>query len=224
MTTIYLLGDSTVEDNTPPFRGWGFAFRELTAEGIQVENHAKSGRSTKSFLDEGRFELVLDALKPGDYVMIQFGHNDEKDDAERHTDPWGSFQQNLNRFCDGAISRGAQPILLTPPCRRFFVSTCSLMYTHGEYAAAIRQLAQVRGIPLCDLKAMTYSLYLSLGKEKTAELFVQIPAGEHPRYPDGHDDMTHFNAGGAKVIAGLVADWMRATADLAHLIRTEENV
>lgn len=219
MPTIYLLGDSTVEDNKPPFRGWGWALKEYTAAGVCVANHAISGRSTRSFLAEGRFKAVQATLQPGDVLMIQFGHNDEKDEEELHTDPYGSYIDNLKFFCTAALACGAQPVLITPVCRRYFVTPKSLLYTHGEYAAAVRKLSQVMQIPLCDLKALSRRLYLDLGEEKTAELFVRLAVGEHTDFPNGHDDKTHFNAEGARTIAGLVAGWMRQDSRFSTLIK-----
>ena len=221
MPTIYIIGDSTVEDNTPPFRGWGWALPDYVAPGVKVANHAMSGRSSLSFMTEGRFAPVEEGMQPGDLLLIQFGHNDEKDDIERHTDPATTFPQQLSRYCDAAIAKGAQPVLMTPVCRRFFVGADSILYTHGEYPAAIRKLAAERRIPLLDLKKASRALYLSLGEEKTAELFVRLAPGEHPDFPDGHDDKTHFNAHGAKVIAGLVADLMRQEPACAPFLREE---
>ncbi|MGN1019612.1 MAG: rhamnogalacturonan acetylesterase [Aristaeellaceae bacterium] len=221
MPTIYIIGDSTVEDNTPPFRGWGWALPDYVAPGVQVANHAMSGRSSLSFMNEGRFVPVEEGMQPGDLLLIQFGHNDEKDDAERHTDPATTFPRQLSRYCDAALAKGAQPVLMTPVCRRFFVGADSILYTHGEYPAAIRHLAAERGIPLLDLKQASRALYLSLGEEKTAELFVRLAPGEHPDFPDGHDDKTHFNAHGAQVIAGLVADLMRRQPACAPFLKTD---
>ena len=221
MPTIYIIGDSTVEDNTPPFRGWGWALPEYVAPGVQVANHAMSGRSSLSFMNEGRFAPVEEGMQPGDLLLIQFGHNDEKDDAERHTDPSTTFPQQLSLYCDTAMAKGAQPVLMTPVCRRFFVGADSILYTHGEYPAAIRRLAAERHIPLLDLKKASRALYLSLGEDKTAELFVRLAPGEHPDFPDGHDDKTHFNAHGAQVIAGLVAGLMRQEPACAPFLREE---
>ena len=221
MPTIYIIGDSTVEDNTPPFRGWGWALPGYVAPGVQVANHAMSGRSSLSFMNEGRFAPVEEGMQPGDLLLIQFGHNDEKDDAERHTDPATTFPQQLSLYCDAAIARGAQPVLMTPVCRRFFVGADSILYTHGEYPAAIRKLAAERHIPLLDLKKASRALYLSLGEDKTAELFVRLAPGEHQVFPDGHDDKTHFNAHGAQVIAGLVADLMRQEPACAPFLKEE---
>ena len=209
MPTIWIIGDSTVEDNTPPFRGWGWALPEYVKNGVQVKNHGLSGRSTKSFWDEGLFKPVEEGMGPGDLLLIQFGHNDEKDDEERHTDPDTTFPENLWRYCSAAMEKGAQPVLLTPVSRRFFVGEGSMLYTHGEYPRAVRKLAAEKNVPLCDLKKDSRELYLKLGEEKTADLFVRLAPGEHPDFPGGHDDKTHFNAYGAKVIAGLVAEEMR---------------
>ena len=219
MPTLYIIGDSTVEDNKPPFRGWGWALKERIAPEITVKNLAISGRSTKSFIDEGRFVPIERDIAPGDALMIQFGHNDEKDDAERHTDPHTTYTQNLKFFCDTAKKAGATPVLLTPVCRRFFTGDNSLMYTHGEYPLAVRMLAEREGVALCDLKAMSRELYVRLGQEKAAELFVRLAPGENPDFPNGHDDPTHFNADGARVIAGLIADWMAADARMAAFLK-----
>ena len=122
MSVIWIIGDSTVEDNKPPFRGWGWALPEFVKENVTVKNHALSGRSTKSFWDEGLFKPVEQGMRPGDLLLIQFGHNDEKDDEERHTDPNSTYPENLWRYCAIALEHGAQPVLLTPVARRFFPS------------------------------------------------------------------------------------------------------
>ena len=204
MPTIFIIGDSTVEDNKPPFRGWGWALPEHVREGVTVRNHALSGRSSRSFRAEGLFEPVERDLAAGDMLLIQFGHNDEKDD-ERHTDPSTTFPEQLWQYCEFALSRGALPVLMTPVSRRFFVGDGNLLYTHGEYPLAVRRLAAEKNVPLCDLKRDSRELFLELGPERTAELFVRLAPGENPDFPEGHDDKTHFNATGAAVIAGLVA-------------------
>ena len=120
-----------------------------------------------------------------------------------------------------AIARGALPVLLTPVCRRFFTEPTSMMYTHGEYPAAVRKLAAERTFLLCDLKEASRALYLSLGQDKTAELFVRIQPGENPDFPDGHDDKTHFNADGAQKIAALVVAGLKADPRTAKYIKEE---
>ena len=218
MDTIYIIGDSTVDDNQPPFRGWGWALPQFVREGVSVHNHALSGRSSRSFRAEGLFEPVEKALTTGDLLLIQFGHNDEKDD-ERHTDPDTTFPEELWRYCEFALSKGAQPVLITPVCRRFFGGDGSLFYTHGEYPRAIRLLAAEKHIPLCDLKADSRELYKSLGEQKTAELFVRLAPGENPDFPEGHDDRSHFNAHGAQVIAGLVANELKKLPQCAGFMK-----
>ena len=218
MPDIYLIGDSTVDDNQPPFRGWGWALPKYVREGVSVHNHALSGCSTRSFLEEGLWDPVEKALSAGDLLLIQFGHNDEKDD-ERHTDPDTSYPENLWRFCREALAKGAHPILLTPVSRRFFVGGGFLLYTHGEYPLAVRKLAAEKQIPLIDLKRASRELYRSLGEEKTAELFVRLAPGENPDFPDGHDDKTHFNAFGADRICVLVVQAMRSIPECIPLLK-----
>ncbi len=204
MPTIYLIGDSTVDTAAEPFRGWGWAFPLYVREGIAVENHAASGRSSRSFREEGRFGPVREKLQAGDMLLIQFGHNDEKDD-ERHTDPETTYTAELRAYCEAALAAGALPVLITSVSRRFFVGKRSLMYTHGEYPRAVRVLARELDVPLCNLELDSRRLYLALGEEETATLFVRTAPGEHPDYPEGHEDRTHFCAKGSRAIAGVVA-------------------
>ena len=219
MPTIWIIGDSTVEDNKPPFRGWGWAIPQFAAEGYEVRNHGLSGRSTRSFRDEGLFKPVQEGMQPGDVLLIQFGHNDEKDAPELHTDPDSTYPEFLSWYCDEAISRGAQPVLITPVSRRWWIPGPEMLYTHGEYPAAVRKLAAERNIPLLDLKLASRTLYLALGEEKTEELFVVIPKGENPDFPEGHNDKTHFNAYGAEKIAALVVDGLKADPRTAKYVK-----
>lgn len=219
MPVVYIIGDSTVENNTPPFRGWGWVLPRFLAEDVKVENHAKSGRSTRSFLDEGRFDPVHKAMKAGDVLLIQFGHNDEKDDAERHTDPDSSYRDFLRYYCRAAMEKGALPVLLSPVSRRLYVGDGSLLYTHGEYPAAVKAVAQELHVPFLDLKTASRKLYLSASPEETEKLFVFLKPGEHPDFPEGHEDKTHFNAFGAEKIAGLVAGMMEEEPRLKRYMK-----
>ena len=218
MPVIYVIGDSTVEDNKPPFRGWGWALPRFCAEGVQVKNHALSGRSTRSFLDEGLFEPVREGMQPGDVLLIQFGHNDEKADAERHTDPESSYQEKLAVYCDVALEKGALPVLITPVSRRLYNEDDTLKVTHGEYPAAMRSFAASRGLPLVDLYASSRALFSKIGRAETAKYFVHIEPGENADFPDGHDDPTHFNAEGAETICGLVVDGLRGIEQICPLL------
>ena len=218
--TIWLIGDSTMDTAREPFRGWGWAFPRYVREGVWVENHGASGRSSRSFREEGRFAPVEEGMRPGDLLIIQFGHNDEKDD-ERHTDPETTYTQELRTYIEAALAVGALPVLVTPVSRRFFVGQKSLMYTHGEYPRAVRVLARELDILLCDLEKDSRKLYLALGEEETATLFVRSAPGEDPNYPEGHDDRTHFCAKGSAVIAGLVAEEMSRDPRCARWLRED---
>ena len=221
MPVIWIIGDSTVEDNRPPFRGWGWALPKYLLDTVPVRNLALSGRSTRSFWDQGLFSLAEQGMQKGDILLIQFGHNDEKDTPDLHTDPDSTYPEFLMRYCNIAREKGALPVLMTPVSRRFFVGGGSLLYTHGEYPRAVRELAAREQIPLCDLKKDSRALYISLGEEATAALFVRLAPGEHPDFPEGHDDKTHFNAGGATIIAGLVAKELRSIPECAVLLKDE---
>ncbi|MDR0897857.1 MAG: rhamnogalacturonan acetylesterase [Oscillospiraceae bacterium] len=194
--TIYLIGDSTVQCDGEPYVGWGSALDVFMPEGVSVQNHAKSGRSTKSFWNEGRFEPVQAAMQPGDLLMICFGHNDEKDDEERHTDPESSYPEMLMRYVEAARAAGAMPVLATSVSRCYFTGDASLMYTHGEYPRAVRDLAAREGLPLIDLNRSTRAWLTGLGEAAARAFFVE-------------GDKTHFNRLGAETVARMAADALR---------------
>ena len=209
MKTVHILGDSTVESGNAPFFGWGGQLAAFLPEGFWVDNHAVSGRSTKSFLEEGRFAPVERTMKPGDLLLVQFGHNDEKPDEARRTDPDTTYPGNLLRFVSAARGKGALPVLITPVARRHFQPDGSLPYTHGAYPDAMRALAAREGVPLIDLKRITREWLLALGPRAAAAYFVQLSPGEHPDHPDGLCDLTHYNLRGARAVAEMVAGEMR---------------
>ena len=209
--TIYLLGDSTCAEKDPsvwPETGWGMALQAFVRPDWKVKNLALDGRSTKSFLEEGSFSRCLMSLKEGDYVFIQFGHNDSKED-ERHTDPFSTFQGNLAFMAEQTISKRAYPILLTPICRRRFSKQGNLVQTHGEYPEAIRSLAQSRAYQWFDMTKATYNLLSRLGPHASKRLFLRVEPEEHPNYPEGVVDDTHLNEEGAKVVASLLVQLLR---------------
>ncbi len=207
---IFLIGDSTCADKTIeeyPETGWGTPFASFFDSAF-VENHAKNGRSTKSFIEEERWEKVMEQLNPGDYVFIQFGHNDEvPSKVGRYTTP-NEFQSNLRKFINGSKSKGAKPVLLTPVTRRSYEAG-KLKNTHEAYAKLIREVATQEQIPLIDMTQKSMSLLKDLGEDKSTLLYLHLTPGQHPNYPEGQADNTHFNELGARIMAELVLEGIR---------------
>ena len=208
MPTVFYIGDSTVARNnihSYPQTGMSQGLELYVREAVRVESHAKNGRSTKSFLDEGRFEPVKAAMQPGDLLLIQFGHNDEKDDPARHTDPQTTFQANLSLFVDEACSRGAYPVLITPIARRLFDATGKFRPgSHGAYPDAIRELAARLDVPLIDLTAVTEDDLALLGDEASKPLFMWPKDNTHLK-PEGAVKMAGFLARGLQELGGIYA-------------------
>ena len=233
-TTIFIIGDSTAAKKDlstgSPERGWGMALQcYFDSAYIRVDNHAVNGRSSKSFIDEGRWDKVLSAMKPGDYVIIQFGHNDEKPAVERHTDPGSTFDYNLAKFVRETRERGGIPILMNPVVRRNFaqkplkndddeklrnttfadgsklVEGDSLIDTHGLYKVAPRDVARRMNCHFIDANQITHDLEQSLGVEGSKKLHMWYKPGEEPSLPQGRQDNTHYNIYGARVVAKLLA-------------------
>lgn len=186
MTRIFYIGDSTVQLNkidTYPQTGMSQVLELFLKPEVRVLPHGKNGRSTKSFLDEGLFEPVREQLASGDYLLIQFGHNDEKADPARHTDAYGSFQENLRFFIHAARESGAHPVLITPIARRLFDETGNFLPgSHGDYPAAIRQVGEQEQVPVADLTALTETLLSQLGDEASKPLFVWPKDNTHLKY------------------------------------------
>ena len=197
MTKIFYIGDSTVAYNkihTYPQTGMSQGLPLYLKDGVQVISLAKNGRSTKSFLDEGLFAPAQKGLEPGDFLLIQFGHNDEKDDPARHTDPNGSFRDNLRYFISEARKKGAYPVLITPIARRLFDEKGDFRPgSHGAYPEAVRQVGEEARVPVADLTALTEDFLAQLGDEESKPLFV---------WPK---DNTHLKAEGAVRMAGFLA-------------------
>jgi len=199
---IYICGDSTAAIYGPelaPLTGWGQLLPELMPES-DIDNRAFAGRSTKTFISEGRLKAIEPLLSPGDLMLIQFGHNDEGDKPERHTEPWADFTDNLNTFIDTALDRGAQPVLMTPICIRRWEGGI-LMPSHGEYLEAIVARARQRGVPLVDMYAASRAIVIGLGDEGSKALFMHLSPGEYPHWPDGSKDDTHTRKQGAMAFA-----------------------
>ena len=211
--TIYLAGDSTMAEKLPtkrPETGWGeFLQQGFDAEKVRVENHAKNGRSTRTFISEGLWQEIVSKLKPGDYVFIQFGHNDEsKEKVDRYTPP-ADYRANLLRMVNDVRARNATPVLLTPVMRRKFDAQGNLVDTHGEYPDIVRRLATELKVALIDMHRASAKILQQYGEETSRKLFLQLEPGENSNYPDGVHDNTHFNPTGAEIMAGLAIQGVR---------------
>lgn len=206
---VYIAGDSTAStyvSSQAPRTGWGQALPVFLTSRAVVVNVAKSGASSKSFIDMGRLDHILAVIKRGDYLLISFGHNDEKsDDPTRYTEPWTTYKSYLSQYIDKSRAKGAIPVLITPVERRHFNSAGVISPSHGDYPAAMRQLAAAKGVPLIDLTASSTRLWNHEGVEKTKKYFMILVPGQYPNYPDGDQDNTHFQAYGAIQVARLVA-------------------
>jgi lysophospholipase L1-like esterase len=168
---------------------------------VAVLNVARGGATTESHREEGLWAALLAEAAPGDVVLLQFGHNDQK---RPHLAPYGGYTTNLHRACDEVLDHGARPVLCTPVGRRHFADG-TLVSTHGDYPQAVRNLAMNRNLPLIDLTRQTEALYSELGEHDSMALFTHFAAGQHPLYPDGCVDDTHFSFTGAVRVADLVA-------------------
>jgi len=210
--SIYMIGDSTMapkQNSKRPETGWGERLALYFDHNIIIHNHAVNGRSTRSFLFENRWQPILDVLKKGDYVIIQFGHNDESPEKKDRYTPPEDFKRNLIRFVEDARSRRAVPILCTPVMRRRFDEQGVFYDTHGEYPQLVKDVAQAYHVPLLDLHTRTEAMLKRLGPDQSQSIFLWLKPGEHINYPNGIEDNTHFNAAGADSVARLAASCMR---------------
>ena len=251
-TTIFVIGDSTAAKKDlskgSPERGWGMALQCYFDESfVYIDNHAVNGRSSKSFIDEGRWQKVLDKLQPGDYVIIQFGHNDEKPQPERHTEPGSTFDANLSKYVNETRAKGGIPIIMNPVVRRNFAKQAVkndddealrnttfkdgaktvegdvLTDTHGLYAVAPRNVADSLHVHFIDATGITHDLEQSLGVEGSKKLHMWYLPGEHPALPDGRQDNTHYNSYGAHQVARLLAEALCREIPLLQKYRTDDN-
>lgn len=233
-TTIFIIGDSTAANKDISKgkleRGWGMVLQSYFDDNIRVDNRALNGRSSLSFINEGRWDAVLKSMKPGDYVIIQFGHNDEKPKADRHTDPGSTFDYNLAKFVRETREHGGIPVLMNCVVRRnFFVKAPeidddeklrtqtfkdgvkmvegdTLIDTHGLYRVAPRDVAQRMNVHFVDANRITHDLEQGLGTEASKKLHMWFLPGTEPSEPKGKQDNTHYSVYGAHVVARLLAD------------------
>ena len=205
-TTVYLAGDSTMADKeikAYPETGWGMPFKVFFDTTVTIVNKAKNGRSTKSFIAEGLWKSIANNLKEGDYVLIQFGHNDEVPTKKTYT-PEADFKANLVKFIAETRDKKAQPILITPVARRKFDASGNIEETHAVYAGIVRAVAADQNVPLIDLDKESQAFIQKFGLETSKLLFNHLVPGENPNYPDGKIDDTHFNELGARLMAQIV--------------------
>ncbi|HVQ38985.1 MAG TPA: rhamnogalacturonan acetylesterase [Pyrinomonadaceae bacterium] len=180
--TVFLLGDSTVCDQPrEPYTSWGQMLTRFFKPGIAVANHAESGESLRSSLGARRLDKVLSVMKPGDYLFIQFGHNDEKEKGDG-VGAFTTYKANLKRFVLGARQKGGNPVLVTPMQRRTFDDKGRVTNSHGDYPEAVRQVAREEKVPLIDLHAMSTSFYEALGPEKSKLAFKDGDGTHHNNY------------------------------------------
>lgn len=214
MHTIFWAGDSTVQTNdytTYPQCGIGQVFPLFLKEGYRVENHAKNGRSTKSFIEEGRLQAIGEQISQGDFLFIQFGHNDEKiEDPARYTAPFSAFIGNLERFIRTARESGAYPVLITPLERRRFDDTGKLEKGfHGEYVESMKLAAERHQVPLVDLYAMSREVLSRAGESESRSWYMFFQEGTYREHPEASRDNTHLRYEGAVLYGSLIAGELR---------------
>lgn len=251
-TTIFIIGDSTAAKKDLSKgkleRGWGMALQCYFDDNILVDNHAVNGRSSLSFINEGRWDKVLEKIKPGDYVIIQFGHNDEKPQPNRHTDPGSTFDYNLAKYVRETREHGGIPVLMNCVVRRNFAKVTpksdddeklrnttfadggqlvegdSLVDTHGLYRVAPRDVARRMNCHFIDANQITHDLEQGLGTEASKKLHMWYLPGTEPTEPEGKQDNTHYNIHGAHVVARLLADALCEEIPLLKAYRCEADI
>ena len=223
--TVYLIGDSTMADKEVkayPETGWGMPFHYFFDSSVTVDNRAKNGRSTRTFIEEGRWQPVVDNLNEGDYVLIQFGHNDEVPTKKSYTTP-DQFKNNLIKFVIESRNKKAIPVLITPVARRKFDKQGKIEETHAEYTQLVKDVAKQLDVPVIDLDKESQELVQQFGPDASQYLYNHLEPGENPHYPDGRADNTHFSELGARKMAQIVLhDIQKLNLGLAQHVRVVE--
>lgn len=211
---IWMIGDSTMAPKSKasyPELGWGEGLRNYVNDNAIVHNHAVNGRSSLSFINEGRWKKVTDSIQPGDFVIIQFGHNDQKPKADRHTEPFGSYKDNLKKFIAETREHKATPIVCSSIVRRHFDGKGNLKDTHGDYIKAAQEVAAETKTLYIDMEKLTRKLVAGMGPDKSKSLFL---------FTEKKQDSTHLNIQGAAKVANLfVIDCKEKKAPISHLFR-----
>lgn len=220
--TVFLCGNSTVVDqDNEPWASWGQIVPRFFTDSICIANYAESGESANTFIAAGRLKKALTQMKPGDYIFMEFGHNDQKQKGPGKG-AFYSFMTSLKTFVDEARARGAHPVLVTPTQRRSFDANGKIQDTHLDFPDAVRWLAEKENIPLIDLHAMTRTLYEALGVEESKRAFVHYPANTYPGQDKPLADNTHFNPYGAYQIAQCVIEGMKkAKLPIVNYLRAD---
>ena len=210
--TVYIAGDSTAANKTDkarPETGWGEMVQQhFDPTKVKVDNRALNGRSTKSFVDEGHWQKLLNDLKKGDFVFIEFGHNDEKKDKPAIYASPDDYKANLTKFIKEVRAKGATAVLMTPVSRRKFEKGV-LAKTHGEYPDAVKAVGKSENVAVIDMESQSAAVLARYGEEGSRKLFNQLKPGENPNYPAGVEDNTHFNPIGASEMAALAVEGIR---------------
>lgn len=211
---VWMIGDSTMctyEPTRGPITGWGMPFAYFFDSTVTIDNRARGGRSTRTFIGENLWQPVADNIQEGDYVLMQFGHNDEASEpqyAARYT-PVPDYKSNLVKFITETRAKKGIPVLITPVSRMKFDGSGKALETHTDYTNAVFEVAKKYNTTVIDLDKKSRELFQQMGPEKTKLLFMQYEPGQEPYFPDGQKDNTHFNEFGARKIAELVLAEMR---------------
>lgn len=227
--TVFMIGDSTMANKNltggNPERGWGHVLPGFFSEDIRIDNYAQNGRSSKSFIDEGLWNKVISQVKKGDYVFIQFGHNDEKPDTARHTEPGSTFDNNLRRFVNETRQKGGIPVLFNSIVRRNFDENGKLIDTHGKYLDAPRNVAKELNVAFIDMNKATHDFVQEMGPERSKDLYMWVEKDKIACCPAGKQDNTHLKVYGARRIASLAVNEIeQKIPELAIYIRRYDYV
>lgn len=224
VVTVFLCGNSTVVDqDNEPWASWGQMIPQFFNERVCIANYAESGESSNTFIGAKRLKKALSQMKKGDYLFVEFGHNDEKQRQPGYG-AWYSYMYSLKIYIDEARKRGAIPVIVTPTQRRRFDADGKLVPTHGEYPDAARWIAKKENVALIDLTEMTTRLFNAMGEEGTKRAFVHYPAGTYPGQKVAFADNTHFNPYGAYEISKcIVMGIEKALPDLAKNLKEPLN-
>jgi lysophospholipase L1-like esterase len=214
---VWMIGDSTMCLYGPeraPVTGWGMPFAGFFDSSVIIDNRARGGRSTRTFISENRWQPIADSMQEGDYVLIQFGHNDEAKE-ERYKDrytPVPDYKSNLIKFITESRIKKGTPVLITPVTRLRFDKEGKMQETHKEYSSAVWEVAKEYNVAVIDLDTQSRELLQRFGPANAKLLFMQLDSLEHPNYPAGQKDNTHFNEYGARLMAELVLKEIRQSA------------